>query len=128
MIRLYTSYYANVTKRRYSNVLYIPVSNTMPDWFDLDIVRLDEKVCPSWGIINAYKGNKISYKEFSRLYLQQLEGNVGLKNRLVSELNDLVEATGCEEIIFLCWEKDKCHRTVLAEWLTDKLTYIGELE
>lgn len=125
-MRIWTSYYAAIKSRADidSAVTLVQVSNTKPDWFPYNVWVPDIKVCPSWKIIDQYKSGNISYDQFTRLYIEELNGHTSpeaVRNELIGISNE----TGIEDIALLCWEKTMCHRFPLAEWIGGD--YRGEL-
>lgn len=125
-MRLWTSYYSAIARREdiANAVNLVKVSNTAPKWFPYNCWVLDTNVYPSWSIINRLKDGSISYDEFKRLYLKELDGRTKSAD-VLTELKQITVETGIDDVVLLCWEVERCHRFILAEWLGTE--YKGEI-
>lgn len=110
---IFTSYYSKAKTLDTEQYALFRVSITMPGWFDKQIYALPD-IYPKWSILDAYKRNVISEKEYIAKYLQQLA--MCDKNEIRRTIEKL---TGERAPVLLCWESsDKfCHRRILASWL-----------
>lgn len=79
-------------------------------------------LAPDQTIVRAYKQGKITDRQYTRLYIDQLNTNVDA-NKVVEQLPD--------NAVLLCYEKpeDFCHRHVAAWWITEHTgIQVSELE
>lgn len=125
-MRLYTSYYARAV-RASDDILFIRVSNTVPDWFRRTYHTLSINVFPDWNFINAFKKDEISYETFCAEYRKKIMGSTQ-PNLILDEIKRLADEYGKDTVVLLCYEKNSslCHRTELARIIDDGC-YCGEL-
>lgn len=110
---IYTGSYFTLPKN--FKGLKIQISNTKPEWFEVDLVL--DKLFPDWNIINEFKQTK-NIEKFNKEYLKQLSKyhSKALRSYLESFNKD---------VVLLCWEtKNHCHRYVLANYLGNDIKEI----
>lgn len=80
-------------------------------------IRQYDFLKPPKQLVVDYKSKKISQKEYTRIYNEQLS-----KLDPVKVYNDLKNS------VILCWEKPKdfCHRKLIAKWIYDNTSNIVE--
>ena len=125
-MKIYTSYYSKIKSISLDDKVLVPVSNTVPDWFNAEYYKTKTNLSPKWDLINLYKNGNVDYEYFSFEYEKYLYEHFE-KEEVLEELEQLAERMNVECIILLCYEKnsDKCHRSVLGKWLGG--SYLGEL-
>ncbi|MBR3600608.1 MAG: DUF488 family protein [Lachnospiraceae bacterium] len=117
-MKVYTSYFNKVKNGVPNNCIIIPVSNTIPSWFQPSVVFSRFKLSPHWDLINLYKNGSITYEEFSDKYTMSLMLRIN-KEELLSYFEELCRLHKKDTIILVCHEKDSstCHRAALYKWL-----------
>lgn len=125
-MKIYTSYYSKIKSVSLDDKVLVPVSNTVPDWFNTEYYKTKTNLSPKWDLINLYKNGNVDYKYFSFEYEKYLYEHFE-KEEVLQELEQLAERMNVEYIVLLCYEKnaEKCHRSVLGKWLGG--SYLGEL-
>lgn len=115
-MKVYTFYYSKAKYLDPNKYCFVQVSVSKPDWFKHDTTLL-ESVCPNWDIVNMYKEGLLSQDDYRVIYNEQLSKLD--KSALLSQLEELCDKSGKDNIVLLCWEKsqDFCHRHLLIEWL-----------
>lgn len=120
---LYTSYYGN--HRKYKNMFRVSISRTAPtNSFDIQLIKL----APDAELLQKYKSNSITIKEYTQAYHRQLTKHED-SGYLAQVVKALLEVP--DDVVLLCYEKkgDFCHRHLLADWLNSHHgTNIQELE
>lgn len=88
---------------------WIGISNSIPDWRPVDVVRKD--LAPAWEDVEAWKAGRKKWRDFVRKYWQQL---AALDAFADGDCFELPEDCTC-----LCWcgVARACHRRILAAWL-----------
>ena len=128
MLKLYTSYYANM-KNIPANYLMVGISQYCPEWLKDDtpdnfIWTKGNFLAPGKDLVNDMKSGKIDQKTFTERYTNKFYDMFRKSSEFKSveqwhqamdeEFSDKYEA-----IVFLCYEKPSefCHRHILREIL-----------
>ena len=131
MIRLYTSYYANI-KNIPTNYLMVGISQFCPNWLIEDqpdnfLFVEGNFLAPTKGLLSDIKSGRINQQEYRERYEKQFDDF--FKNCYEYKTVDQWYQTMDEEfsdkynaIVFLCYEKpsDFCHRHILRDILNYK--------
>ena len=102
--------------------VFVQISLSSPKWFPHNLVKF-LSLAPTWDLLNSYKSGKIEFdEEYDKKYYEILHSLDKDK-----KLNWLKEKTN-KNVVLLCWEKDKnkCHRSLLANWLDIGVTEYDE--
>lgn len=113
-MRIFTSYYANVRNLNEDEFTFISISSSRPKWlmgvtvYDLPVLH------PHWDLINSWKNQNISWKEYTAWYYNQLRP-VNPKN----VYDRICELSRGKDVVLLCWEgrEEPCHRHLIGPWL-----------
>lgn len=118
---LYTSYYAKKDKIDTDNYAYVSISVGTPKW-SLPYPLEHCYVLKPFSIFGKYD-NMIDYEREYRKCLDK----IGVQ-KINFALNQIKQKTGKENLILLCYEKDKneCHRWTFAKWWMEKTGEIVE--
>lgn len=127
MITVKTSYFSKVSRGANPNSKLVVISNSYPNWFRGEFVYL-KNLSPQWSDVEAYKNGFISYDTLKENYLATLHSRFESTQAIHDYVLEKVGAVDGDEIILLCWEKEKnlCHRIALANEVF-KEEYVGEL-
>lgn len=108
---LFVSYYACKAGLDTAHNCYVSISVGTPKWL-LPYPLAHCKVIKPFSIFGKYD-NMVDYEREYRKYLD----SVGVK-RIREELERIKRESGKDNLILLCYEKDKyeCHRWVFAKW------------
>ena len=111
-----TSYYFS-NRIREPDLNLVGVSNSYPKGLSwLKGMRSYKPFCPGWALVKDYKQGKISWQNYSEIYLNDILDKIDAERAF----NDLGE-----DAVLLCWEKPGkqlfCHRRLIAEWFYDRL-------
>lgn len=104
MLKIYTSYFANVKAVKDAGLIPLAIVRFMPKW--ATGIKNFQLLAPSHKTLNS--GN---WQELFRGQLKQLN-----REQVIRELADL---SGTDTLCLLCYEKppDPCHRHIVADWL-----------
>lgn len=119
---IYTSYYGKINLIKYTpkfeNSIFCPISVSIPKYFDLSIfdLQFQNDFKPDWKIVEDIKSEKISQKEYIKLYLEQL---IKIDK---SKYEKLIQFGTEHDIILLCYERPElfCHRHILSKFINIK--------
>lgn len=117
MAKLYTSYYGNPQLDPNRHYL-VRISNTAPGEFPLNYIL--QEAIPFWEtIVGPFKDGTITETDFIIRYKHMLESKKFTILLMLDDIKRRAELLGCEEIVFLCYEKPGrfCHRKVFADWI-----------
>ena len=100
-----TSYFS---KYKLSNG--VSIARGTPNWFS---GKCEERLFPTWEMINDIKSKKISEEEYIDLYY----------NIILSKLNPSEIYEKHKDSVLLCWEKigEFCHRRIVASWIKETI-------
>lgn len=120
-MRIYTSYYAKVSKHYDNARVLVRISKSKPAWFTEYTYEL-ECLYPHWDLIQGLKSKTLNWDEYRERYLHQL--SFLSRNDVLKMLEKISIENGGKDIILLCWEKpeEHCHRHLVAEWLDYDIT------
>lgn len=113
-MKLHTSYFA----RSLNHPLAVSIAGR--PWFARRDLLVIPELTPGGALVKDYKSGGISWEEYSRQYLAQLDELGG----------DKVRNLLSDGMVMLCWEGPgkHCHRHLLAEWIREKLGWeVSEL-
>lgn len=113
--KLYTSYFSNIDN---GIGLKISIALYNPNWCIDKIDSFIKQLAPNELLLKLYKDNKITWEDYKKGYLAQLQVN----NKGILELQKLLN--NGKDVTIYCYEKDfiNCHRSIIAE-LFRKLGY-----
>lgn len=108
----------NYSLLRYNPTLIkraVSISLTSPDWVKVKELK---ELMPTWGLLRAFRENKIDEAGYISFYRRQLDW---LNPETIKE--KLYSLTGGEEPILMCWcgHNDFCHRHLAAEWIEETM-------
>ena len=146
MIKLYTSYYANM-KNIPATYLMVGISRTCPEWLkentsDNFLWTPNNILAPPASLLSDIKSGKIDQNQYTERYKEHIH-YIFSHNRDFRDVQDWYENMNDEfedkydAVVFLCYEKptDFCHRHILREMLNyeyrircDELNYKEETE
>ena len=114
MSKILTSYFAKINKMDFRISEPVSIARFTPKWY---IGEKCLELAPSAEILLAYKEDE-DWEKFKKHYLEEL-------SRLnPHEIHRKLQKLGRgKNVVLLCFEKDhfKCHRSICAKWLRDKL-------
>lgn len=106
---IYTTYFAKLRSLP-KNIVPLAISNSVPPGVQVAQLR---KLAPPWKCVTDYKrtGDR---EAFRQQYFEWLN---------LLGVEEVVNSLPAGNIALVCYEKDPatCHRSLLAEWLFDKL-------
>lgn len=107
--KVYTSYYGKACRELPSSML-ISISRGTPDNFDGQFIR---ELNPSESLLRSFKSGKITWEEYRETYYLET----------LSKLNAYEIYEKCRGKVLLCYckEFEQCHRSLVLEWLANKL-------
>ena len=146
MIKLYTSYYANM-KNIPATYLMVGISRTCPEWLkentnDNFLWTPNNILAPPVSLLSDIKSGRIDQNQYTERYKEHIH-YIFSHNRDFRDVQDWYEKMNDEfedkydAVVFLCYEKptDFCHRHILREMLNyeyrircDELNYKEETE
>jgi len=132
MIKLYTSYYANI-KNIPTNYLMVGISQFCPEWLKYDapdnfLFVACNFLAPTKELLNDIKSGNIDPSEYRKRYNEQFDEffkNCSYQYKTVDQWYQKVDEEFSDKyqaIVFLCYEKpsDFCHRHILRDILNYK--------
>lgn len=121
-MEIYTSYFGNY-RRIPSEYQCVSIANSKPQGLFIPECNL---LKPNWTIVKSFKNKDISYIDFAKAYIAQLNMTPAIKY-----FDNLRELSQFNPLVLMCWEEDYaiCHRTIAAYWLANNcfVQYKGEL-
>lgn len=115
MVKVFTSYYGNIKKLNKAGIVPIGISAGTPKFFNgINCLEL----APTWAMVKM--GRADQYQQYKNAYLDKVT-----QNSAESTLEYIKSLGEGKSVAILCWETLKtegewCHRSMLAEWLTDE--------
>ena len=132
MIKLYTSYYANI-KNIPANYLMVGISQFCPEWLkdnapDNFLFMRGNFLAPTKELLNDIKSGNIDQFEYRKRYEEQFDEffkNASYQYKTVDQWYQAMDEEFSDKyqaIVFLCYEKpsDFCHRHILRDILNHK--------
>lgn len=124
---IYTSYFGNMRNIPKDNYVCVAISASVPEGVNCLHFK---KLAPKYDNFKDLKDGKQSFTEFAGRYESETLSNLRPID-VVSEIKQLAgkDAEG-KNIVLLCYEKNsmECHRSLVAQWLTNGGTYVNELK
>jgi hypothetical protein len=117
-MKIYTSYFANLTKLRNAGIVPIGISRFPPKWYNGD---MDKRLAPTDSMLAAGKAH--NWDREGQLYFYAEYDDI-LKQYRAKDLVQRWEIlSGGKDFALVCFEKpsDSCHRHYLAKFLMDVL-------
>lgn len=116
---LYTSYISNM--RNLPEGKYILITRWAPK--SLDLSKFDDAVwkpllAPADNLLAQYKNGSMTKIEMLNKYKDFLNNDLSAKLLI----NEIAESVKSEDVFLICYEKEAfdCHRSVLAQFISDK--------
>ena len=109
---IYTSYFGNY--KNFPEGVAVSITQYPPrGWNGLELRSL----APSAELLQKFKNKEIDEQVFSWKYIELLNKDANLRERVKDTLKYLEKTFG--NVILCCYEKseDFCHRHLLAQWL-----------
>jgi uncharacterized protein YeaO (DUF488 family) len=112
MSRIFTTYFANLSRINRSNYLVISIARYDKGLGDIHEILL----APSKDLLNDIKSGRINEEEYTERYISQLN-KIGINN-IVEYLKYLLIKEG-KDILLVCYESPEkfCHRHILSSEL-----------
>lgn len=114
--------------KRYSIATSVPKQKKLPNGeqtnYTLVIHGKFMGFCPSWDLVSLYKYGKMSWKIYTEIYLNNLYKQFNIKtSQLNKDILHLKNISENNDVALLCWENkwEKCHRSLLANWLIENV-------
>ena len=122
---LYTSYFSKI-KNGIGDKISIARFN--PKWLnENELFAWCSSLAPSKELLNAYKYNRLTWEEYTKRYLKEIEESEKAQMDFSSICVHLING---KDITLYCYEKpsDNCHRFLLAELFKQKGFKTKEIE
>lgn len=124
IMRIYTSYFANIKTLEENNIYPVGICNKVPQFFENPNL---ESVAPSNSILYEYKNSAqtdADREHYKERYINEILCAYRFHPEYLTErLEYFSSQEDDKDIALVCYERpeDFCHRHILAEWLNERL-------